>query len=272
MTLASRSAHVASFLVLLASSIVPAIAVAQDQQQQGAPVLVTALRGTDRPVAGTVSPDGSVTEPPPPLEGVVFLRGWMETVDFSGSDFTFDAPDGVAAGLRHSTVHGSRFGSRGTLLGGVTFGASMRPVPWLEVTPMSLTLGGGSIGGPWQSPTGGQPGYELALSSAFLMRLHVEMALRLPLGPLSLFAGGSAGLGVYILGARTSHAQIGDLGDESMSAAAFELAWTAGVSIDLGDVELTGGIRQTGVGADAIGGFVGFGWTFGPPPQTATTP
>lgn len=117
------------------------------------------------------------------------------------------------------------------LAGGFRFGGGYRPLPWLRIPEFSVSIGGGSADGAWVPVGDDNAAFEARLTSIFLLRGEVAGGVELPLGPLRPFALGRVGVAGYWVGADVRHGEIGDLGTEDLSRAAFEAGFDVGLAV-----------------------------------------
>jgi hypothetical protein len=149
------------------------------------------------------------------------------------------------------------------IVGGFNFGSGARPLPWLRIPEISLSIGGGSPDGAWVGMADGSSDFEARLTSMLLLRAELAGGIELDLGPIRPFALGRVGVAGYFVDADIRHADLGDLGTETLSTAAFETGFDVGVAIRIADdFHVTAQWRETFGDARWRGGMVGISGGF----------
>lgn len=147
-------------------------------------------------------------------------------------------------------------------VGGFTWGSGFRPLPWLRLPEVRLSLGGGDHPTRW-TPIGDR-GLEAAVTRSFVVRLEILGGVEVDLGPVTPFARVWGGVGAHTakLKVRDREGALGALGSERITAFAGDLGVELGVSVFF-DHEapqragLTVAYRRGLVGAEGHGVFVG---------------
>jgi hypothetical protein len=128
----------------------------------------------------------------------------------------------------------------------------VRPVPWLRVPELRLSVGGGDYEDRAASWSDGAQDADAALGTLFFIRAEVAAGVELPLGELAIFALGHVAIAGYFLDARLDHAVAGDLGAATLAEDAWELGWTAGLAGHVGGgVYFTASYRHVHTGAES---------------------
>ncbi len=197
----------------------------------------------------------------PPEEKHEEAIAWMhwgifvEEISLGSLGLAFDAPevnalDGAQVPLAEP------WGS--PIVGGFRFGSGARPLPWLRIPEISLSIGGGSPDGAWVGMADGAPDFQARLTSMLLLRAELAGGVELDLGPIRPFALGRVGVAGYFVDAEVRHADLGELGTETLSTAAFETGFDVGVAIRLVDgLHVTAQWRETFGDARWRGGMIG---------------
>ncbi len=171
---------------------------------------------------------------PAPEAAIAWMRWgvFMEELSLGSLGLAFDHPEVNA--IDGATVPlAEPWGS--PLVGGFNFGSGARPLPWLRLPEISLSIGGGSADGAWVAMTDGSGDFQARLTSMLLLRAEVAGGVELDLGPIRPFALGRIGVAGYFVDADIRHAELGDLGTETLSTAAFETGFDVGLAIRIAD-------------------------------------
>jgi len=201
-------------------------------------------------------------EPEPEAEredGIAWMRWgiFVEELSLSSLGLTFESPevnvlDGGAVPLAEPWAS--------PIVGGFHFGSGARPLPWLRLPEISLSIGGGSPDGAWVPTTAGEGAgeFEARLTSMLLLRAELAGGVELDLGPVRPFAMGRVGVAGYFVDADIRHADLGDLGTETLSTAAFETGFDVGVALRIHDnLHVTATWRETFGDSRWRGGLIG---------------
>lgn len=169
--------------------------------------------------------------------------------------FTLDRPEIQA--LEDVRVPADALPSRSNS-GGVAFGVGMRPVPWLRVPEIRIAFGAGDMTSIWTSVPD-QPALEVAFERMWQLRIEALAGVEYDYGRITPFVRGWAALAVYGGRVKARHAELGNLGTESVGEIRGELGIEAGMNVRLGGpVGLMLAYRRGLLGATAHGAMIGF--------------
>jgi hypothetical protein len=198
-----------------------------------------------------------VADPPPVDEPTIGWIHWgifVEELSLSSLGLRFDGPE-VNALDGASIPLAEPWGS--PVVGGLQFGSGARPLPWLRIPELSLSIGGGSADGAWVTATG-DADFEARLTSVNVLRAQLAGGVEVDLGPLRPFAMGRIGVAGYFVHADIRHREIGDVGTEHLSTAAFETGFDVGMAFRItDDLHVTATWRETFGDARWRGGMIG---------------
>lgn len=209
------------------------------------------------PVVVTVVPppvDEPQVEPPPPpaadAPGYFDLHGYIDVLDPSTVTFTPDSPS-TAPEIERGTHLGGIAPSFDHVLGGLTLGGGYRPVPWLRLPDLRLSLGFGDFGGEAVTLEGGPQALTGAIHDVWNVRLQVGGGLDLRVDVVRFFALAHFSVAGYFASVDVGGSSIGELGRDTFSALSLEAGWTAGMEIEIvPDLSYTIGYRHTHTGVE----------------------
>lgn len=211
-----------------------------------APVVTTSL------VAPAV--DEPVVEPPsrraPDAPGYFDLTWYVDLVDPSTVTFTPDAPATIPE-IERGTHLGNVAPGFDRAFGGLTLGGGYRPVPWLRLPDLRVSLGYADFEGAPVTLEGGPQALVGAMRDVWNVRLQIGGGLDLRVDIVRLFALAHFSVGGYFASVDVGGSSIGELGRDTFSALSLEAGWTAGIEIEIvPDLSYTIGYRHTHTGVE----------------------
>jgi hypothetical protein len=218
-----------------------------------------------------IVPSEPVTEPAPSsepeVEGFIGWSGWLDQMDLSRLAPTFGGPEIAAlSGVQLTPDWAGSAPLASQTIGGVGLVVGMRQFEFLRGPELRFSFGGGAVGGPW-APAPGVDGLELSVRDAYVFRVEGACGLQLPVGPVSLYALGTASVGGAWMGVAVRDGRLGALGGETIAALVWQLGAEAGVEAELGDgVVLGAAFRGAFLGVESLGGVVTLGGVFSDDP------
>ena len=142
--------------------------------------------------------------------------------------------------------------------GGFAFGVGMRPVSWMRVPEIRIAFGGGNVQSLWTALPD-QPDLEVAFERMWQLRIEALAGVEYDIGRITPFVRGWAALAIYGGRVKARHAELGNLGTETVGEVRGELGIEAGMNIRLGGpVGLMLAYRRGLLGATAHGAMIGF--------------
>lgn len=215
-----------------------------------APATITAtVTSYDVPATPTYE---APSEPPRPAahqDAFVFV-GWelaFDSVALGRLGFSQAGPERAPELARGAVA----WGTPETLMVLPTLVLGWRPMPWLRLPELRLSMGGGDLSDAAVSWTDGAQSSDATLGTIFAVRAEVAGGFEIPIEDLSLFALGHVAIAGYFMDARLQHPVAGDLGVATLAEDAVEAGWTAGIAGHLGaGIYLYGAYRHIHTGAE----------------------
>jgi hypothetical protein len=175
---------------------------------------------------------------------------FVDVVDVSQLELRYDEPEVSALG-------GARLdpAALGTpVTGGFTLGLGGRALRWLRLPELLLSLGGATLDGTWQRPSGQAAGLEVRPTSLFLLRVELSAGVLIPTRHVRPYALARIAGSYYSVSTDVRHPELGALGSESVGSWSFDVGTEVGLAFPLGDAfELDVGWRACWYGVPSQG-------------------
>lgn len=176
---------------------------------------------------------------------------FVDVLDLSDLELSFD-------GAEIQAINGLSFDSspfQTTTSGGVSFGLGGRLWQIFRFPEFRLTIGGASFEDMESLRLGRRDsGFSVQPQSLFFCRIELATGLQYRIGPVTPYALVRGSYASYSFDLSIRHDQLGELGFESASGHAWEVATDVGVSVDVIDhLELGLAWRHTWIGVPSDG-------------------